>query len=78
MQLLRHSWRLRPSGARKVLDLLEGELARSIRVYQHKPVRIIRRLIGGGLVTAAVAQAQQLPLEVRSFARVRALENGMQ
>ena len=76
VQLLGHTV-VRP-GARDVLRLLlEGELAGAVRPGEDEPVGIIGAAVARRLVTRAVDQAEQLPVELGELPRASAVEDGV-
>jgi hypothetical protein len=68
---------LGPGGARQLRHLLERQPGSAGAVLQHAPVLAeqVRLVPCRGLVTRAVPQAQQLPVELRQLPRVRAVQD---
>jgi len=65
-----------PGGLRQLINLLKCQL-NATRVAQHEPVGSARvgLAVRWRLVAVAVAQAEQLPVELRQLPRVRPIEN---
>ena len=62
----------------QVVDVLESQLATALRIGQHQPVVIIRRVIVRRLIARSVPQTQELAVELRQLSDVRSVQNSVQ
>src|SRR5207253_2417446 len=70
----------RPRGPRELGDLLEGQAIGPRRVAQHQPILAtgVGRSGCGRLVTGPVAQAEELPVELRQRTGVGGVQDHLQ
>ena len=76
MHLLRYIMR-GPGRSREGRDLLESEHAMSRRVDQDQPARVIVAAVGGNLIAGAIAETEELPVELRETAAVGGIDGGV-